>query len=233
MTAPASPARSSVPRLPLVIVHTGEYAQRVAKAFLEQLYPVVGFVETRASCSSATPDFPVTDAFMGLPVCPLAEVETVFLPQQHQVYVAMDDYKASRSRRYFLDMMTLKGYGSASFVHSSAWVAPDVTLGRHVWVGAGAVIQTGAVIGDNGVIQDQGYVGPGSRLAEDVYLHERAFVGAQAVLQSNTVLGRHAMVDPGVQVAAFCRVADRTVVSRSLAYATCLQQDAAPILVRQ
>jgi UDP-3-O-[3-hydroxymyristoyl] glucosamine N-acyltransferase len=58
-------------------------------------------------------------------------------------------------RRRIVDEFTARGWMLPCVVHPSAWIAPDASLGRAVFVGAGAVIETLARI-DDGCIVDIG-----------------------------------------------------------------------------
>jgi UDP-3-O-[3-hydroxymyristoyl] glucosamine N-acyltransferase len=59
------------------------------------------------------------------------------------------------ARRRIVDEFAARGWSLPRVVHPSAWVAPDASFGRAVFVGAGAVIETLARI-DDGCIVDIG-----------------------------------------------------------------------------
>ncbi len=80
-------------------------------------------------------------------------------------------------------------------IHPTAIIAPGVTLGKEVAVGAHAVIEEGAFIGDNTVIYANAYVGHEVQLGSDcliypqVVLREKIVIGNRVIIHSGTVIG--------------------------------------------
>ena len=80
-------------------------------------------------------------------------------------------------------------------VHPSAFVGPDVTLGKDVSVGPFAVIEEGASLGDGAVVMAHSYVGHRAQLGAEVYLYpqvvvrEECILGDRVVIHSGTVIG--------------------------------------------
>ncbi len=80
-------------------------------------------------------------------------------------------------------------------VHPSAVVAPSVTLGEGVEVGANAVIEDGVILGDEvsvgpgTVIGADAVIGAGSRLHANVTVCHGVVVGARVILHSGCVIG--------------------------------------------
>lgn len=80
-------------------------------------------------------------------------------------------------------------------VHPSAVVAPGVSIGRNVSIGACTVVEDGASIGDNAVLYPQVYVGRETRIGPDsilypqVVVREKCQIGARVILHGGTVIG--------------------------------------------
>ncbi len=80
-------------------------------------------------------------------------------------------------------------------IHPSAVVAPDVSLGKEVFVGACAVIEPGVAIGDgarigaNSYIGHESTIGAGSLIYPNVTIRERTRIGERVIIHSGTVVG--------------------------------------------
>jgi len=81
------------------------------------------------------------------------------------------------------------------FVHPSAAVEPDASLGQGVYVGAHAYVGHGATIGARSIVGAGAYVGDGASIGEDSWLHphanlmDRCQIGSRVVLHAGSVIG--------------------------------------------
>lgn len=80
-------------------------------------------------------------------------------------------------------------------VHETALVAPDVTLGADVSIGAWTVVEAGAAIGAGTVVFPGGYVGAGAAVGANCLLYPRVVlypgtaVGDRVILHAGVVIG--------------------------------------------
>jgi len=80
-------------------------------------------------------------------------------------------------------------------IHSSAVVAPGVSLGKDVSVGAYAVVEPGVEIGAGARVGAHSYVGhetiigAGSLIYPNVTIRERTRIGERVIIHSGTVIG--------------------------------------------
>lgn len=83
----------------------------------------------------------------------------------------------------------------ASAIEASAYVAPDVTLGKDVCIGHNTVIESGVELGDNVVIGAGCFVGKnakigaGTKLWANVTIYHNVEIGQACLIQANTVVG--------------------------------------------
>jgi UDP-3-O-[3-hydroxymyristoyl] glucosamine N-acyltransferase len=81
-------------------------------------------------------------------------------------------------------------------IHDAAVVALDATLGRHVSIGAGAVIESQTVIGDQTVIEAGAVIGRGVHVGKGCHVYPRA------VIYPKTTLGDRVIVHAGAVLGA-------------------------------
>lgn len=83
----------------------------------------------------------------------------------------------------------------ATSIHATAVIAPDVTLGQGVAIGAHTVVESGAVLSDGVIIGPGCFIGQGSsigantKLWANVTIYHNVHIGGQCLIQSGTVIG--------------------------------------------
>jgi sugar O-acyltransferase (sialic acid O-acetyltransferase NeuD family) len=111
-------------------------------------------------------------------------------------------------------MAWLKEHGAktATAVHPSAVISPDVEIGECTTVSAGAILLTGARIGNGVIINtaatvdhdcvvgDFAQLAPGSHLAGRVKVGEAAFIGIGASVIQNVTVGRGCVIGASAAV---------------------------------
>ncbi|MFM2360569.1 MAG: hypothetical protein RLY16_2562 [Bacteroidota bacterium] len=113
----------------------------------------------------------------------------------------------SKNLRYkVLAYLKEKGYQIFSFVHPTAFVSKNATIGKGVIIyplcniDQGAVIDDGAIILNSSIIAHDTYVGkccylaPGVCMSGFIRLEELCFIGSGAVIANNITIGRNSTI---------------------------------------
>ncbi len=83
----------------------------------------------------------------------------------------------------------------AQDIAPSAVISPDAKLGKHVSIGANAVIESGVELGDNVIVGAGCFIGKNSRLGAgtrlwaNVSIYHEVIIGERCLVQANTVIG--------------------------------------------
>ncbi len=86
-------------------------------------------------------------------------------------------------------------HGDEQFLHKSAVIHPDATLGNNVHIGANVVINKGVRLADNVIVGPGSVIGEGSEIGKDSLIHANVTVyydchiGERAVIHSGAVIG--------------------------------------------
>jgi len=119
---------------------------------------------------------------------------------------------ADRKKMYQIAQLRQIPFGT--YIHPSAWIAPNATIGQGVIVCPNCVISACAEVSDNVAINVFCGVGHGARVGEhsvmgpysvingDASLGEGCLLGSRATLFPNVVLGKGCMVDAHTAVKA-------------------------------
>lgn len=188
----------------LVLFGTGAFADLAHYYFThDSPYTVVGFTVDGA--------FLREDRFRGLPVVPFEEVERVFPPDAHALFVALGIHRVNRARAERVARAEAKGYRLASFVsskaevHADLVVRPNTMIMEHahlhpfVEVGRDTIVWSASRIAFRGRIGDHCWlVGP--ILGESVTLGDYTFVGLNATIAPSLAIGRGNVIGAGALI---------------------------------
>lgn len=150
-------------------------------------------------------------SLLGLPVLPFEDIETVFTPASHAMFVAISFRRVNRLRAAKVAQAREKGYRLISHVSPRAIVPSDFQPGDNCLIGAAniapfveigqnVVIAGGCVIGHHTVIGDHCYLGPGVVVSGSVTLEPYCFVGSGAVIRDRVTLREASVVGAGAVI---------------------------------
>lgn len=189
----------------LIIVGDSAFAQ-IAKEYFESdsEYSVVAFSVER--------DFLVNSEVAGLPVVPLEEIDQMFNPSTHEVYVAIVYTQLNRLRARLAKSAKSKGYRLASYVSKYAFVWPNAVLGEHHFIFENNTIQPFVHIGENVVLWSGNHIGHHSTIGDNCFISSHvvisgfcnvgqySFIGVNATLANNVTLGCDNWIGPNVSI---------------------------------
>jgi len=148
----------------------------------------------------------------GLPIVPFEEIEHIFDPASHYVYVATVYTQLNRLRTRLAAAAKLKGYRLASYISSRAFVWRNVKLGEHCFIFEDNTLQPFVSVGDNVVMWSGNHIGHHSQVGDNCFLAsqvvvsgfceigENSFIGVNATLANNVVVGKDNWIGPNVVI---------------------------------
>jgi sugar O-acyltransferase (sialic acid O-acetyltransferase NeuD family) len=154
------------------------------------------------------------DRFHGLPVVAFEAVQDRFPPQEYQMLVPLGGRRANGLRRDRYLEAKAKGYEFATYIASSALVAPGVQIGENSMIFEGAAVQAMARVGANCIVRTLANISHHVTLGDHSFVAASAVVGGGAQIGERCFLGLGAVVRDGVSVAERCLVGAGAVVTR-------------------
>jgi sugar O-acyltransferase (sialic acid O-acetyltransferase NeuD family) len=189
----------------LVIIGDSAFAQIAHEYFeADTNYVVVGFSVER--------DYLKQQEMLGLPIIPFEEIESVFDPVTHDVYVATVYTQLNRLRTRLANSAKEKGYKLASYISPRAFVWHNVELGEHCFIFEDNTVQPFVKIGSNVVLWSGNHIGHHSTVRDNCFIAshvvisgfcdigENSFIGVNATLANNVVLGKDNWIGPNVTI---------------------------------
>lgn len=148
----------------------------------------------------------------GLPIVPFEEIEHIFDPASHYVYVATVYTQLNRLRTRLAAAAKLKGYRLASYVSSRAFVWRNVKFGEHCFIFEDNTLQPFVRVGNNVVMWSGNHIGHHSLVGDNCFLAsqvvisgfceigENSFIGVNATLANNVALGKDNWIGPNTAI---------------------------------
>jgi sugar O-acyltransferase (sialic acid O-acetyltransferase NeuD family) len=189
----------------LVIIGDSAFAEVAYEFFThDSTYEVVAF--------SVEHNWLKRDRLFNLPVVPFENLEKLYPPSGHHVFVAVVFSQANRLRtRLYLEARA-KGFQPASYVSSQALVPDNARVGEHSFICEATVVQPHAKIGDNVVLWSGNQIGhhaviknncftlPDAVVCEFAQIGENCIIGANATIMANVTIGDYRCVEAGALI---------------------------------
>lgn len=189
----------------LVIVGDSAFAQIAHEYFeADTDYAVVGFSVERAYLKQ--------QEMVGLPIVQFEQLESVFDPASHEVYVATVYTQLNRLRTRLANAAKEKGYRLASYISPHAFVWRNVELGEHCFIFEDNTVQPFVKIGNNVVLWSGNHIGHHSIIRDNCFIAshvvisgfcdigENSFIGVNATLANNVTIGKDNWISPNAAI---------------------------------
>ena len=190
----------------LVIYGTGLIAEVADYYFgMDSAYEVVAFTNAR--------EFIKDDAFRGHPLVPFEDVERLYPPGDHAIFVALGYAKTNKIRQARVGETKAKGYECASYVSSRAHCFGEAR-GENCFILENNVIQPFVTIGSNVTLWSGNHIGHHSRIGDNCFISSHVVVSGACDIGPNCFLGVNATIQDNVKLGAFVVVSPGAVVKR-------------------
>lgn len=189
----------------LIIVGDSAFAEIACEYFdADSDYEIVAF--------SVEKDYLRENRLLGRPVVPFEEIEDLYSPKDHDVFVAVVYTQLNRLRARLANAAKNKGYLLASYISPRAFVWRNVEVGEHCFVfedntvqpfvriGNNVILWSGNHIGHHSVIEDNCFISSHVVVSGFCHIGKNTFLGVNSTLANNIDIGRDNWINPGVTV---------------------------------
>lgn len=189
----------------LIIVGDTAFAEIAHEYFdADSDFEVVGFSVERS--------FLKREQMRGLPVIAFEDLDKLYDPATHYIYVASVYTQLNRLRTRLATAAKVKGYQLASYVSSRAFVWRNVEIGEHCFIFEDNTVQPFVKIENNVVIWSGNHIGHHSTIRSNCFISshvviagycdigENSFIGVNATLANNLTIGSDNWIAPNVTI---------------------------------
>ncbi len=174
----------------MIIIGAGGHARVVIETALLNNYEVLGVIDHQY--------LGYQESIIGIPVIGgLSELKK-YDPKDTSVFIALGE---GRERETYFNMGSKEGYELPSLIHPTATIGSHVNIGQGVLINSGAIINTGVSLGEGAIVNTgaiidheseigkYAHVGPGSKIAGRVTVGEYTFIGIGAIIIDKISVG--------------------------------------------
>lgn len=192
----------------LVIVGAGEFAEIAYEYFThDSTYEVVAF--------SVESQYIEQDSLYNLPVVPFENIDTLYPPAEHSIFVAVTFTKLNRIRTRLYQAAKQKKYVIASYISSKAFVWHNATLGENCFIFENNVIQHHVQIGNNVILWSGNHIGHRSTIADNCFLSSHVVVSGYCHIGENCFLGVNSTIADKIHIAKDCLIGAATLITKN------------------
>jgi sugar O-acyltransferase (sialic acid O-acetyltransferase NeuD family) len=189
----------------LVIFGTGDIAQLADFYFVHDSdYEVVAFTVDR--------EYIRTDQLFGRPLVAFQDLEQMFAPKDHELFVAVSYAQLNALRRRKYEEGKMRGYRIATYVSSRAtvwssfspgencFILEDNTLQPFARIGHNVTLWSGNHIGHHSVIGAHTFIASHAVISGGVQIGEQCFIGVNATLRDHIKIGDRCVIGAGALI---------------------------------
>jgi sugar O-acyltransferase (sialic acid O-acetyltransferase NeuD family) len=189
----------------LIIVGDSAFAELAYEYFNHDSdYEVVAF--------SVEQEYITRDKLFDLPVTPFELLETIYSPDEHQVFVAVVYTQLNRLRTRLCLESKQKGFKLASYISSKAFVWQNVQIGEHCFIFESNVVQPFVQLEENVILWSGNHIGHHSIIHKNCFISshvvisgfvevgENCFLGVNSTFSNNLKIGKDCWIGPGVAI---------------------------------
>ena len=188
----------------LIIFGNTEFAVRMYYCFRDYYnYDIVGFCVDQ--------EYKKSNELEYLPVYNTDYVIENFKPDEYLMYIAVGYSNLNTIKEVKYNYLKNKGYSFANFIHPTAVIEKNVTLGDNLIIGAFTYINYNAVIhnnvyignfsliGSHCVIENNCYIAS-SKIGGDTHIKQNCFLGLNSSIRDKVTIGEFSIVGMGCSV---------------------------------
>lgn len=166
----------------LIIVGNTSFAEIAYEYFLhDSPYEIVAF--------SVEDEYIKEKSIFGLPVVAFEQLDNLFSPNSHDIFVAATYTQLNRLRTRLAEDIKSRGYRLASYISSKAFLWSNVKLGEHCFIFEDNTIQPFVSIGSNNIIWSGNHIGHHTKIGDNNFISSHVVISGHCNVNDNCFFG--------------------------------------------
>jgi len=192
-----------------VIIGAGEFAEIAYEYFSD-------FTDKEVVAFAVEKEFIDKQNLFGLPVVPFEDIETLYPPEEYEVFVAITYTQLNRVRERLYKQTKKKGYRFATFIHPTVFLGRDVKIGENCFIFEHNNIQRKVRIGNNVVIWSKNHIGHRSVIKDNCYLASGIVISGYCEIGENCFLGVNCSLNDKIKIAKDTIIGNGAIVIKDI-----------------
>ena len=181
----------------LIIVGDGEFAEIAYEYFTHDS-------EYELKAFSVEKDYLKKNELFGLPVVPFEDIETLYNPNEFEIFVAITFTQLNRVRSRLYREVKKKGFKVASYVSSHAFVWHNVKIGENCFIFENNVLQYNVEVGNNVVMWSGNHVGHRAKIGNNCFVTSHVVISGYCEIAENCFLGVNSTLSDFLNIGKDC-----------------------------
>ena len=168
--------------------------------------------------------------FEGKPLVAFEEVQKLYPPASHKMFVATSYAKMNKLRAQKYDEAKAKGYELVSYISSkctylsqhkcgdNCFIFEDNTIQPFVKIGNNVTLWSGNHIGHHSTIEDHNFISSHVVISGHCHINSYCFLGVNSTLHNNVTIGRETLLAAGSIISKGTDEKDVWMPARSIKY---------------
>lgn len=195
-------------RYKLIIIGTSAFAEIAYEYFqYDSEYEVVAF--------SVEKNFIDNCEKFGLPIVAMENITNDFDPKEYYFFAAIVYKQMNRIRTRLYEFMKNKGYKSASYISSRAFVWENVKIGEHCFIFENNTVQPFVELGNNIILWSGNHVGHHSKIDDNCFISSQVVISGFCHIKKNCFFGVNSTIADQVIVEEDCFLGSGAIVTKN------------------
>lgn len=192
----------------LIIVGTSAFAEVAYEYFnYDSEYEVIAF--------SVEEKYIEYNKKFDLPVISTENITEIYNPDEYYFFVAIVYKQMNRIRSRLYNYMKEKGYKSASYISSRAFVWKNVKLGEHCFIFEDNTLQPFVEIGNNVILWSGNHIGHHSKVDDNCFISSHVVISGFCHIKQNCFLGVNSTIADQVILEEDCFLGSGAIVTKN------------------
>ena len=153
---------------------------------------------------SVEKDYLKKNELFGLPVVPFEDIETLYNPNEFEIFVAITFTQLNRVRSRLYREVKKKGFKVASYVSSHAFVWHNVKIGENCFIFENNVLQYNVEVGNNVVMWSGNHVGHRAKIGNNCFVTSHVVISGYCEIAENCFLGVNSTLSDFLNIGKDC-----------------------------
>jgi sugar O-acyltransferase (sialic acid O-acetyltransferase NeuD family) len=190
---------------PIIIFGTGDIAS-VAHFYFSHDTPrkVAAFTVDKTYLREAE--------YCGLPVIAFEEIESLYPPEQFDLFVAVSYARMNQVRAEKCQLAKEKGYQLASYISSKATIWNENQIGENCFILEDNTIQPFVKIGNHVTLWSGNHIGHHSEIGDNCFITSHVVVSGGVKVGSNCFIGVNATLRDHINIAPHCVIGAASLI---------------------
>lgn len=154
------------------------------------------------------------ESWIDKPLIKFSDIESKYPPNKYSMFIAVGYTNRNSNRSRIYEMAKLKGYNLVSYIHPTAVISDNVSIGDNCFIFENVVMQPYTQLGNGVIIQAQSYIGHHSRIHDYCFISPCVAVAGFVTIKPLCFIGLNSSVRDRITIEKNCIIGMGSVITK-------------------